>query len=454
MGRRPADDRHAEPGDRDGAGAASPPSSASRRRTSHLRSPFLGGGFGSKAILAGPQILAILAARMLGPAGQAGAAAATRCSGPWATAAPRGSVCGSGMDADGRLTALEHHARRDDEQLRRLHRAGGERVAQPLCQPRDLDPARRRCGSTSARRARCGRRAKPRGSAALECAIDEAAAGLRARSAGVPPAQLRRGRSGLGQAVLVQGAARVLRRRAPSGSAGPGGRSRRGRCATRPGCLVGWGMGTRALPRADVPGRGARDAARRRHRAGRDLRRRHGPGRLDGAGADRRRRARARHRPGRVPRRLVRPSRRRHRRRLGPYRDGGRRALQCRQRRRRQARRARHQPTRTRRCSAPAMPGSRRAAAGSTTAATRDRSESYADILARAGLADARGTRPRRPRSGQRRGPGDVLARRGLRRGQGRPRSRPGPGHAGSSAPSRPGGSSTRGWRAASSTAG
>ncbi len=31
-----------------------------------IRSPFLGGGFGSKAILAGPQILAVLAARMLG----------------------------------------------------------------------------------------------------------------------------------------------------------------------------------------------------------------------------------------------------------------------------------------------------------------------------------------------------------------------------------------------------
>ena len=31
-----------------------------------IRTPFIGGGFGSKAILAGPHILCILAARMLG----------------------------------------------------------------------------------------------------------------------------------------------------------------------------------------------------------------------------------------------------------------------------------------------------------------------------------------------------------------------------------------------------
>jgi xanthine dehydrogenase YagR molybdenum-binding subunit len=74
-----------------------------------LRSPFLGGGFGSKAIIAGPQILAILAARklgrpvklvlrrdqMYGPVGHRGA---TR------------QRLRLGADADGRLTALEHRA--------------------------------------------------------------------------------------------------------------------------------------------------------------------------------------------------------------------------------------------------------------------------------------------------------------------------------------------------------
>ncbi|MGN6470603.1 MAG: xanthine dehydrogenase family protein molybdopterin-binding subunit [Rhizobiaceae bacterium] len=73
-----------------------------------IRSPFIGGGFGSKAILNGPQILAILAARMLnrpvklmlpraqmfGPVGHRGAT--------W-------QKLRLGMDGEGRLTALHHH---------------------------------------------------------------------------------------------------------------------------------------------------------------------------------------------------------------------------------------------------------------------------------------------------------------------------------------------------------
>ena len=74
-----------------------------------IRSPFLGGGFGSKAIMNGPQILGILAARLLdrpvklvltrgqmfGPVGHRGET--------WQTLR-------LGTDAEGRLTALHHHA--------------------------------------------------------------------------------------------------------------------------------------------------------------------------------------------------------------------------------------------------------------------------------------------------------------------------------------------------------
>ncbi len=74
-----------------------------------IRSPFLGGGFGSKAILNGPQILAILAARMLkrpvklaltraqmfGPVGHRG--------GTW-------QKLRLGTDGEGRLTAIHHRA--------------------------------------------------------------------------------------------------------------------------------------------------------------------------------------------------------------------------------------------------------------------------------------------------------------------------------------------------------
>jgi xanthine dehydrogenase YagR molybdenum-binding subunit len=57
------------------------------------------------------------------------------------------------------------------------------------------------------------------------------------------------------------------------------------------------------------------------------------------------------------------------------------------------------------------------------------RSESYADILARAGLAEIDGW-GKGARSGGRRRPCAAGPRSGLRRGQGRPPSRPGPRHA------------------------
>jgi len=76
----------------------------------HIRSPFLGGGFGSKGLISGPQILGILAARLVGRPvklvlrreqmyGPVGHRAATR------------QRLRIGLDGDGMLTALDHHAR-------------------------------------------------------------------------------------------------------------------------------------------------------------------------------------------------------------------------------------------------------------------------------------------------------------------------------------------------------
>jgi xanthine dehydrogenase YagR molybdenum-binding subunit len=76
----------------------------------HIRSPFLGGGFGSKGFIAGPQVLGVIAARvvgrpvklvlrrdqMFGPVGHRGATRQT---------------VRIGADRDGKLTALDHHTR-------------------------------------------------------------------------------------------------------------------------------------------------------------------------------------------------------------------------------------------------------------------------------------------------------------------------------------------------------
>lgn len=74
-----------------------------------IRSPFLGGGFGSKAILNGPQILAILAARMLKRPVKL---ALTRAQmyGPVGHRGHTWQKLRIGTDSKGRLTALHHHA--------------------------------------------------------------------------------------------------------------------------------------------------------------------------------------------------------------------------------------------------------------------------------------------------------------------------------------------------------
>ena len=86
------------------------------------------------------------------------------------------------------------------------------------------------------------------GSIALESVIDEAA-----HACGMDPLafrleELRQRRTDFGQAVFVQGSCVNVTRKVPSVSAGRDARSRRGRCATMPGSLVGWGMGTATFP--------------------------------------------------------------------------------------------------------------------------------------------------------------------------------------------------------------
>ena len=85
-----------------------------------------------------------------------------------------------------------------------------------------------------------------------------------------------------------------------------------------------------------------------------------------------------------------------------------------------------------------------------SAATTRAAARAMPTSSRRAGLARDRRPRQGRPRPGGAGGLRHARAWRGLRRGEGRSRSRPDPRAPGSSAPSRPAGSSTRGWCAAS----
>jgi xanthine dehydrogenase YagR molybdenum-binding subunit len=76
----------------------------------HIRSPFLGGGFGSKGLVSGPQILGILAARMVGRPVKL-VLRREHMYGPVGHRAPTRQRLRIGADGDGLLTAIDHHAK-------------------------------------------------------------------------------------------------------------------------------------------------------------------------------------------------------------------------------------------------------------------------------------------------------------------------------------------------------
>ena len=206
-----------------------------------IRSPFIGGGFGSKAILDGAQILCALAARMMGRPVKL---ALTRAQmyGPVGHRGETRQRLRLGMETDGRLTAISHHAiaatSSFDDFLEPAANASRMLYASPA-----IAIAHEAAATTSARPVPCARRAKPRDR-------------RRSRSPSMkPPKPAAWTRSISGSRIM------------PRSSRSPAGPFRPRRCANamrkgatsfgwagRPlaprqmrdenGFLVGWGMGT------------------------------------------------------------------------------------------------------------------------------------------------------------------------------------------------------------------
>jgi xanthine dehydrogenase YagR molybdenum-binding subunit len=76
----------------------------------HIRSPFLGGGFGSKGLISGPQVLGIMAARLVGKPVKL-VLRREQMYGPVGHRAPTRQRIRIGMDAEGALMAIDHHAK-------------------------------------------------------------------------------------------------------------------------------------------------------------------------------------------------------------------------------------------------------------------------------------------------------------------------------------------------------
>lgn len=211
----------------------------------HIRSPFIGGGFGSKAILAGPQLLAVLAARMLGRPvklvlrrdqmfGPVGHRGATRQRLKLST------------DAHGQLTALEHHTDGTtssfDEFVEPAGLASQNTYASPAIATHHRG-VRTDTGTPGPMRGP----GKASGSAALECAMDEAA-----EACGLDPLEFRlRNYAQTDPASGKPFSSKALRQCYAEGAKrfGWAGRPlapRQMRDDT--GHLVGWGVGTAVFP--------------------------------------------------------------------------------------------------------------------------------------------------------------------------------------------------------------
>lgn len=139
-----------------------------------IRSPFLGGGFGSKAILAGPQLLCILAARMLDRPVKL-VLTRSQMYGPVGHRTPTRQQLRLGMAANGRLSALHHHtiaATSSFEDFIEPASVAGRVLYASDAIATTHEGVRNDTGTPGPMRAP----GEAAGSAALEVAIDEAAA--------------------------------------------------------------------------------------------------------------------------------------------------------------------------------------------------------------------------------------------------------------------------------------
>ena len=301
----------------------------------HIRSPFLGGGFGSKGLISGPQVLGIMAARLVGRPVKL-VLRREQMFGPVGHRAPTRQTLRLGADGDGALTAIDHHTKTAsstfDDFFEPASDASHTLYASPAIAT-SHEAVRLDTGTPLFMRAP----GEATGSIALESAIDEMA-----QACGMDPLAFRlknyaevepiSGKPFSSKALrecYAQGAERF-------GWAAPAARAaadaRRGRAAGR------LGRGHRDLSGADVPGRGRavirRDGSGVMEIGAHDM----GQGAwtalaqiaADGLGLD--------IDQVEFPIRHVRPAGCRHRRRLGAYRDRRHGDPQRRRRRDRQAR--------------------------------------------------------------------------------------------------------------------
>jgi xanthine dehydrogenase YagR molybdenum-binding subunit len=211
----------------------------------HIRSPFLGGGFGSKGFISGPQVLGIMAALAVGKPVKL-VLRREQMFGPVGHRAPTRQTLRLGVDREGKLTALDHRTKTTsstfDDFFEPASGVSHSLYASPAIST-SYEAVRLDTGTPLFMRAP----GEATGSIALESAIDEMAL-----ACGMDPLAFRlenyaevepmSGKPFSSKALrdcYTQGAARFGWERRPQAPR---------QMRDRDGLLVGWGMGTATFP--------------------------------------------------------------------------------------------------------------------------------------------------------------------------------------------------------------
>ncbi|MGA7999913.1 MAG: xanthine dehydrogenase family protein molybdopterin-binding subunit [Bradyrhizobium sp.] len=211
----------------------------------HIRSPFLGGGFGSKGLIKGPQVLGILAARLVGRPVKL-VLRREQMYGPVGHRSASRQRLRIGLDGDGLLTAIDHHAKVATSSFDDFYEPAADASHTLYASPAiatSHEAVRVDTGTPLFMRAP----GEATGSIALEGAIDEAA-----WACGMDPLAFRL--KNYAEVEPISGkpfSSKALRQCYTQGAERFGWATRPlkpRQMRDRAGLLVGWGMGTATFP--------------------------------------------------------------------------------------------------------------------------------------------------------------------------------------------------------------
>jgi xanthine dehydrogenase YagR molybdenum-binding subunit len=211
----------------------------------HIRSPFLGGGFGCKGLISGPQVLGIMAARLVGRPVKL-VLRREQMYGPVGHRPPTRQTLRIGTDGDGALTAIDHHAKVTTSTFDDFYEPAADASHTLYASPAiktSHEAVRVDTGTPLFMRAP----GEATGSIALESAIDEAA-----WACGIDPLDFRLKNYAEVEPVSGKPFSSKALRQCYAKAAERFGWSRRPlaprQMRDEAGFLVGWGMGTATFP--------------------------------------------------------------------------------------------------------------------------------------------------------------------------------------------------------------